>query len=339
MIQFEEHIFKYGLKPPTRWPWRWFWRPNFWVVSRFTFFLWNGWWCCEIRLRYPPKMLQMLENDRRSYEPQVVCRILVINKSKKTPINQYSWLEIPPHLDCICHGIWWHFCGDGNMAKFAVAMLVYRSVMRAWVFFPLSFFFLSFEGTLRKINQKSWIILLGAWTIGHLLTSCQMEMAGWVYLASTPSDTHRPSRITPNLPLTFQDTQNQWDFHPKLPPGDWGVFLFQQFFFSKRNCSTPKMTKIPERFWRFWRMALGDWDWRLCRRSKRKKSGWRGCRWEKNMSSSLAIDEKLQWNKYVKTPRIARMSHWKISCNIGFSSRTTFSLPKALLKMMFFFLR
>ena len=74
--------FSNGLKPPTRWPWRWFWRPNFWVLSRFTFVLWNGWWFFEIRLQYPPKMLQMLENNGRSYETQLVCRILVINKSK-----------------------------------------------------------------------------------------------------------------------------------------------------------------------------------------------------------------------------------------------------------------
>ena len=134
-----------------------------------------------------------------------------------------------------------------------------------------------------------------------------------------------PSWITPtvqptlkqgNLPLTFQDTHSR-NFHPKLPLEIGGVFFSTVFFF-KTQLQHPKDDENPdENFWRFWRMAalLGIGDWRLGRRSKRKKSGWRGCRWEKNMSSSLAIDEKLQWKKYVKAPRIARMWHWKISCS------------------------
>lgn len=119
------------------------------------------------------------------------------------------------------------------------------------------------------------------------------------------------------------------------------MFFFQQVFFSKRNCSTPKMTKIPTRIfgdfggWRLsWGLGIGGsaGDQRERRAAEEGAAGKKTCR------RHLQLMKNCSERNMSKHPG-------SLGCDIGrsvvlgFSSRTTFSLPKALLKMIFFFLR
>ena len=140
-----------------------------------------------------------------------------------------------------------------------------------------------------------------------------------------PGDTHRTVTRHSDRPTDLKTRESSVDlsrhtfekFPPKTSPGDGGVFFFKRFFF-KTQLQHPKDDENP------WEILedgglcvcpLGEWLGLAARQEIKEKE---------ERLKRVPLGEKhvvtcnwwkLQWNTYVKTPRIARMSLWKISCS------------------------